>query len=494
MADKTGSLPPTKESRRFARMIGSACAAGAGGRANQGNSHGDAFSRAQSIHGNQAVLRMLNRSSGALLLQRKCACEGSGADCDSCAEKKDGMLHRSTASHGEPNAVPPIVHEVLRSPGQPLDAKTRAFMEPRFGYDFSGVRVYTDSRAAESARAVNALAYAVGSRVVFDHGRYQPTGADGRRLLAHELAHVVQSDRQSLQSHLAIGAATDSAERDADRIATAVISGQARVGSAQRPGGLIQRERNPSTPQGGGTGPTDAGAPGGTPGGPAAVPTGGVTPGPKPSFVCGPNVTKQVRNVVAALRSAYAGWNSTQREEACWALEDLGCGPVAWDVVELHNNAWIYQDYRPACASAGASPLCGSSVQVGTDCHNAGSVNYVIFGAMCDLCDMWRKTMHLMIWGHKVHLSGMDPDYGAALQWADAGFDGWPGTTTPAGDRTNCTATCPTAYAPTANNKSTAFDFHWAPPHVREEIGASCETSIDTHRNPPDLSPYDVGL
>ncbi len=77
-------------------------------------------------------------------------------------------LRRKAADLGKPSEVPPIVHEVLRSRGQPLDPATRAFMEPRFGYDFSQVRVHTDVRAAESARAVNALA----SRS-FEHARRQ---------------------------------------------------------------------------------------------------------------------------------------------------------------------------------------------------------------------------------------------------------------------------------------------------------------------------------
>lgn len=88
--------------------------------------------------------------------------------------------------------MPPIVREVLSSPGQPLDSITRSFMEPRFDHDFSRVRVHTDARAAESARAVNALAYTVGQDLVFDHGQYEPGKQDGKRLLAHELAHVVQ--------------------------------------------------------------------------------------------------------------------------------------------------------------------------------------------------------------------------------------------------------------------------------------------------------------
>jgi hypothetical protein len=89
-------------------------------------------------------------------------------------------------------AIPPIVHEVLRSPGQPLDPAMHAFMEPRFSADFSQVRIHTDTRAAESAHAVNALAYTVGHDVVFGANNYAPSSHNGRRLLAHELAHTIQ--------------------------------------------------------------------------------------------------------------------------------------------------------------------------------------------------------------------------------------------------------------------------------------------------------------
>lgn len=88
--------------------------------------------------------------------------------------------------------APPIVHDVLNSSGQRLDAATRSFMEPRFGRDLSSVRIHTDRQAAESARAVNARAYTVGNSVVFGRGEYAPQSAEGRRLLAHELAHTMQ--------------------------------------------------------------------------------------------------------------------------------------------------------------------------------------------------------------------------------------------------------------------------------------------------------------
>jgi hypothetical protein len=116
---------------------------------------------------------------------------------------------------------------VLRSPGQPLDPATRAFMEPRFGHDFSHVRVHADANAAESARAVNALAFAVGHHVAFGTGRYSPQTEAGSRLLAHELAHVVQQRREpaAVQAHRAISEPGDPAEREADVAADLAMRG-----------------------------------------------------------------------------------------------------------------------------------------------------------------------------------------------------------------------------------------------------------------------------
>jgi hypothetical protein len=84
------------------------------------------------------------------------------------------------------------VHQVLSSPGQPLDPSAREFMEPRFGQDFSQVRVHADSVAQESARAVNALAYTVGQDIVFAAGQYAPQTHSGQKLIAHELGHTIQ--------------------------------------------------------------------------------------------------------------------------------------------------------------------------------------------------------------------------------------------------------------------------------------------------------------
>lgn len=164
------------------------------------------------------------------LLQRQCACGQhsiAGADCAECSEKREVLQRSSLSPSGRgldgKGAVPPIVHEVLRSPGQPLDRATLAFMESRFGHDFSRVRVHTDTRAVESAREVSALAYTVGRDVAFGAGQYTPGTAGGRRLLAHELTHVVQqSNQRGLQSNLGISAANDSLEQEAEGIATSI--------------------------------------------------------------------------------------------------------------------------------------------------------------------------------------------------------------------------------------------------------------------------------
>jgi len=111
-------------------------------------------------------------------------------------------------------------------------------MEPRFGHDFGRVRVHTNTRAAESAEAVNALAYTVGRNVVFGTGRYEPGTGEGRRLLAHELTHVAQQ-RQARTSADSLIVATlgDLAEQEADATADRIFNG--------RPGGLVSARPDP---------------------------------------------------------------------------------------------------------------------------------------------------------------------------------------------------------------------------------------------------------
>jgi hypothetical protein len=134
------------------------------------------------------------------ILQRKCGSCGNhtiaGDKCDDCRNKK-GVLQRKSSNDSKHSEAPPIVGEVLQSSGQPLDANARSFFESRFGYNFSRVRVHTNVKAANSAQAVRAQAYTVGENIVFGAGRYNPETREGKKLLAHELTHVVQQQRLS---------------------------------------------------------------------------------------------------------------------------------------------------------------------------------------------------------------------------------------------------------------------------------------------------------
>ena len=216
--------------------------AAAGGGAPRTNNGGIARQLASlhSMYGNQAILRTLAHAPAVLqtklavnkpgdefeqeadrvadqvmrmtpapAIQRKCSScaaeeEKVQRKCAECEqEEKQTGLQRKESGAG-PRFAPPSVRSVLNSPGRPLDAAARAFMEPRFGLDFSSVRIHDGPQAAESARAVNALAYTHGRNIVFNTGQYAPVSDRGRHLLAHELAHVVQ--QSSTGEMLAAGA------------------------------------------------------------------------------------------------------------------------------------------------------------------------------------------------------------------------------------------------------------------------------------------------
>lgn len=125
--------------------------------------------------------------------------EATGSQKDEEEEQVQAKLDSSRAQEATPSAESAV--ESLRGGGQPLPDDTRAFFEPRFGHDFSTVRIHHDARAAESARAVNAQAFTTGNNIVFDAGRYSPGTETGKRLLAHELTHVVQQEGSAPFSH-----------------------------------------------------------------------------------------------------------------------------------------------------------------------------------------------------------------------------------------------------------------------------------------------------
>ncbi|WP_462254719.1 eCIS core domain-containing protein [Ferruginibacter sp.] len=121
--------------------------------------------------------------------------------CDNC--KEDEKMQRKEIDGGEITADSNLENYVggLQSGGQPLSNETRNFYEPGFGYDFSNVKVHTDSGAAKSAQSINALAYTSGSNIVFNTNQYSPNTDSGKRLLGHELTHVVQQHSEIIQKY-----------------------------------------------------------------------------------------------------------------------------------------------------------------------------------------------------------------------------------------------------------------------------------------------------
>lgn len=211
--------------------------------------------QAQSAYGNQAVLRMLRRSASTRpVLQRKCSCGGPQAAC-ACEKGDEPFVQRSaTGGAPEPQSVPPVVTEVLRSVGQSLSRETREFMEPRFGRDFSHVRIHNDARADASAKAVSARAYTVGNDIVFGAGEFRPETSDGRALLAHELTHTIQQEGagRGTLAPASIGDADAPAEHEADTVARMIAdpSAELNVSPATDTGGMrLRRWASCGTPE-----------------------------------------------------------------------------------------------------------------------------------------------------------------------------------------------------------------------------------------------------
>jgi Domain of unknown function (DUF4157) len=379
------------------------------------------------------VMRMagpVRTADAGVTLQSKCA---------ACEERQ-----RNSAA-----GAPAIVHGVLRSSGERLDASTRAFFEPRFGRDFSQVRVHADDRAAKSAKSVGALAYAAGPHIVFAHGQYAPSGESGRRLLAHELAHTVQQGHSRVQ-------------RQPDAIP------QGETGHIDRPEDLKNKNSQPlSGDESHGLLQRD----------PAPA---GATPGARPR-TCGPDITSSLTTMLGTVGPWFRGLSTFRKHRSCIALGPgapaVGVNPImAWDTRELFlpNTGWLdgyvarqscgsprdagcdTDDTRNKCETADG---CGNSVVVGGKCLLAGTANYALFGTMCRLChdatSQWgRWDMRAIIGAYKT-IAGDDST--PPKEVASAAFDGAFPTLPPAAEnRGSCDGRCGATH-------SGSFDFIWEP-------------------------------
>jgi hypothetical protein len=146
-------------------------------------------------------------------------------------KKQDTLSRASQEAHFPQSSDTSLVNNVVSSEGQPLDSEVRSWAAPRFGHDFSQVRVHADSQAAESAQSVGALAYTVGQHIVFGAGQYQPETLPGQHTLLHELTHVMQQRHavanlpaSGQPDQLQISEPGDAAEYEADRVSHDVLA------------------------------------------------------------------------------------------------------------------------------------------------------------------------------------------------------------------------------------------------------------------------------
>ena len=159
------------------------------------NTPGDAYEQEADAMADKVMRMQIPASQDSFF---KPALSSIQRKCKGC-EDEDKKLHRKESNGGETHGSNELESYVssLRSSGQPLPDISRQFFEPRFGQDFSNVRIHTDSIAAKSAQSINALAYTTGNNIVFNEGQYAPGSDSGNRLMAHELTHVMQQGSTS---------------------------------------------------------------------------------------------------------------------------------------------------------------------------------------------------------------------------------------------------------------------------------------------------------
>ena len=211
--------------------------------------------RVQQLAGNQRTQQLVAQFRRETVVQRQCACGGTCAACreteatpDSGEEEQGVVQRQAEGGTGEVSGglIP------ADSPGQPLDASTRGQMEDHFGGDLSDVRIHADAAAGESAIALQARAYTAGQDVYFAPGQYQPQSRDGSKLLAHELTHTRQQAAGETPSEMlasrngsvAIGAADDPLEHEAEENAEAFAAGESAAAVKPDSEGAVRRDSN----------------------------------------------------------------------------------------------------------------------------------------------------------------------------------------------------------------------------------------------------------
>jgi hypothetical protein len=224
---------------------------------------------------------------------------------------------------------------------------------------------------------------------------------------------------------------------------------------------------------------------------------------------CGPNVTSALMRAVTRTKAAFRKWQDTEKEHAtgaCSALTSLRgltdgeppLGALAWDIRKFYDKNWIATNYYDADC---AGNKCFETVMVNDQCHYAGSVNYVIYGVMCYLCELSEDDMLEWIRKYKgdhrpylrnpitgtpfgpplydgkekddwrKHVSGPSGNFEASQAWSKAGYHGWPGIAGPQGDRPLCANKCERPYPPVlaVGDWELRVRWLWLKPHIGGE-------------------------
>jgi Domain of unknown function (DUF4157) len=449
-------------------------------------------------------LTNVGASSTRFLQRCSCGLRSAGpTECTSCKEKKRRLSRRAKADNFDFDApLQTRVTNVLRLPGQPLDAETRTVMGSRFGRDFSRVRVHTDMAAAETAVQLNAEAYTVGRHIVFAPGRYAPSVPDGRRLLAHELTHVLQQDGvadAAPGSEISIGPVDDVFEREAEHAADLVMAAE----SDGRAANVVPMLTSTSAPnlQRKACGPKVDGEVEGVwknieddfgklgtndalnacdwlinpikPNPDPAAPTREVRVAQKPFPFVGP-ITAPVPfnlgfnvNAFDTLPLFYGGamnWLMNKK------VQDRGCC-----IPSISEEEASWENQKNCEDAVDGEFSCCSTVQIGEKCWLSGTVNYGTYGVMVRACHKRFPIIHAGIYykakyaakaykslGHRGSLGGAttkEANLDEPMSWFEAtyanGRSGKPGR---AGNRSDCALTCPLTGAIQPN-----WDYVWEP-------------------------------
>ncbi|MCC5905119.1 MAG: DUF4157 domain-containing protein [Balneolaceae bacterium] len=430
----------------------------------------------QVIRMSDPAIQKFDDEDDELQMKRKSAIQ---MKCDTCKheeelQRKPLIQRKADNSQAVSSELSQKIYSIKGS-GHSLPNKTQQEMGAKIGADFSRVRVHTGSNAIQLNRELGARAFTVGSDIFFNQGQYNPNSGEGKRLMAHELVHVLH---QSTGDHIRrqetdemVFTLKDVLEElikedaESDEILDVIryMDENEHAAVKSDPNMMVALE---------------------------SVLDDGYYNLTRQLIhrrsVCGPDITNPLRRALDLAESMFLGWEDGERHDRCRALVSPSTGAIAWDINQLYNENHFQEitlpyrcdpsegncSYKPdknqcncsgeeVCATSqvlDTDQLCGNTVEVSGQCHYAGTPNYIIFGKMMKLCydhydstdPRWRlrKLDYTLPW--VIALTNLYKPTSAnregSLEFARIGYNGSLGGSPPTGDRPGCYPECPTDY------------------------------------------------